>query len=131
MLFCRINMNTKRDLPIRSSEMGLLIRIVKDEGEHTPLKIADFFKVTKPMVTAMINSLVRMAYIVKVKSTLDQRSFVVKPTEKAVMIVNEAYLEYYKNMQVLRTGLGDFEYDRFIELMEKANYILLEGKSNG
>ena len=68
-LFCRININTKRELPIRSSEMGLLIFIVKEEGEHTPLEISEFFKVTKPMVTAMVNSLVKKEYITKVKSS--------------------------------------------------------------
>lgn len=30
-LFCRINMNIKRELPIRASEMGMLIYLVKSE----------------------------------------------------------------------------------------------------
>ena len=36
-LFCRLNLNTRRDLPIRSSEMGMLIYLVKtDEVKNTP-----------------------------------------------------------------------------------------------
>ena len=130
-LFCRININTKRELPIRSSEMGLLICIVKEEGEHTPLKIAEFFKVTKPMVTAMVNSLVKKEYVTKVKSRVDKRSFIVKPTEKAVSIVNKTFNEYYKNMQTLQICLGNHEYSKLIELLTKANNILLEEKNNG
>ena len=130
-LFCRININTKRELPIRSSEMGLLIFIVKEEGEHTPLEISEFFKVTKPMVTAMVNSLVKKEYITKVKSSVDKRSFIVKPTEKAVSIVNKTYNEYFKNMQTLRTCLGNHEFSELIELLTKANSILLEEKNNG
>ena len=34
-LFCRLNMNTRRNLPIRSSEMGMLIYLVKADGEKT------------------------------------------------------------------------------------------------
>ncbi len=130
-LFCRININTKRELPVRSSEMGLLICIVKEGGEHTPLRIAEFFKVTKPMVTAMVNSLVKKEYIIKVKSRVDKRSFIVKPTEKAVSIVNETFNEYYKNMQVLQSRLGNHEYSKLIELLTKSNNILLEEKNNG
>jgi len=130
-LFCRININTKHELPIRSSEMGLLICIVKEVGEHTPLRIAEYFKVTKPTVTAMIKSLVKKEYVTKVKSRVDKRSFIVKPTEKAVSIVNKTFNEYYKNMQTLQICLGNYEYSKLIELLTKANNILLEEKNNG
>lgn len=39
-LFCRININMKKELPIRSSEMGILIYLVKGEGEKIPIGIA-------------------------------------------------------------------------------------------
>jgi len=130
-LFCRININTKRELPIRSSEMGLLIYIVKEEGEHTPLKIAEFFKVTKPMVTAMVISLTKKEYIIKVPSIVDKRSFTLRPTEKAIALVNETLNEYHKNMQVLQSRLGNHAYSKLIELLAKANDIVLEEKNNG
>ena len=130
-LFCRININTKRELPIRSSEMGLLIFLVKEVGEHTPLKIAEFFKVTKPMVTAMVISLVKKEYITKVKSVVDKRSFSLKPTEKAVALVGETFDEYYRGMQVLRSRLGTNEYSMLTELLDKSNNILLEEKNIG
>lgn len=130
-LFCRININTKRELPIRSSEMGLIIFLVKEQGEHTPLQIAEFFKVTKPMVTAMVISLTKKEYIIKVPSTVDRRSFALRPTEKAVALVNETFNEYYKNMQVLQSRLGNHEYSKLIELLTKSNNIFLEEKNNG
>lgn len=130
-LFCRININTKRELPIRSSEMGLLICIVKEEGEHTPLRVAEFFKVSKPMVTAMVKSLVKKEYITKVKSLVDKRSFVLKPTDKAVSLVDKTFIEYYKNIQTLQTCLGNHEYSKLIELLTKANNILLEERNSG
>lgn len=130
-LFCRININTKRELPIRSSEMGLMIFLIKEQGTHTPLQIAEFFKITKPMVTAMVISLTKKEYIIKVPSNIDKRSFTLRPTKKAIALVNETLNEYHKNMQVLQSRLGNHEYSKLIELLAKANDILLEEKNNG
>ncbi len=130
-LFCRININTRRELPIRSSEMGLLIFLVKEQCEHTPLMISEFFKVTKPMVTAMVHSLVKKEYVIKVPSLIDKRSFMIKPTEKAILLVNETFDEYYKNMQLLKDVLGSKKFEDLTKLLNEANEILLEEKENG
>ena len=130
-LFCRININTKKELPIRSSEMGLLIFLVKEQCEHTPLMISEFFKVTKPMVTAMVNSLTKKEYIIKIPSHIDKRSFILKPTEKAKLLVEETFDEYYKNMQALKERLGSKKFKNLTELLDEANKILLGKKENG
>ena len=130
-LFCRININTKKELPIRSSEMGLLIFLVKEQCEHTPLMISEFFKVTKPMVTAMVNSLTKKEYIIKIPSHIDKRSFILKPTEKAKLLVEETFDEYYKNMQALKERLGSKKFKNLTELLDEANKILLGEKENG
>ena len=49
-LFCRLNIHAKRELPIRSSEMGMLIYLVKTEEEKTPNAVARFFKVDRKSV---------------------------------------------------------------------------------
>lgn len=126
-LFCRIHMNTKRNLPIRASEMGMLILIVKSTEPQTPVQIAEFFKVTKPMVTTMINSLVKKGYLERKPSTTDRRSFTLEPTEQAVRLVEETYSEYFKTMECLKIKMGCEKYNHFIELMELANDVLLEG----
>lgn len=46
-LFCRINMNAKRSLPIRASEMGLLILIVKSAEPQSPVQIQAVCLVTQ------------------------------------------------------------------------------------
>lgn len=125
-LFCRLNMNTKRSLPIRASEMGMIIYLVKSKEPKTPIKIADFFKVTKPNVTAMIKSLEKSEYIIKKQSKLDKRSFVLEPTQKAIDLVEETYNEYFKTMELLNKKMGVDEYTQLIDLLEKANNILME-----
>lgn len=125
-LFCRIHMNAKRDLPIRSSEMGMLILIVKSTEPQSPIQIAEFFKVTKPMVTTMTNSLIKKGYLTKNPSPTDRRSFTLQPTEQAVCLVEHAYSEYVKTMETLKKQMGCKKYKYLIELIEQANSILLE-----
>ena len=64
-LFCRLNINSKKELPIRSSETGLLIYLCKTEGEKTPISAAHFFKVTKANISNMASSLTRRGYLHK------------------------------------------------------------------
>lgn len=47
-LFCRLNLNTRRDLPIRSSEMGMLIYLVKTDEVKTPHAAPNSFMLQKP-----------------------------------------------------------------------------------
>ncbi|EUJ32435.1 MarR family transcriptional regulator [Listeria floridensis FSL S10-1187] len=46
-LFCRMNNQIKPNLPIRASEMGMLIYLVKTDEEKTPLGVANFFSFHK------------------------------------------------------------------------------------
>jgi len=126
-MFCRLNINTKKNLPIRSSEMGMLILIVKTEHAVTPVMVAEFFKVSKPMVASMISNLTKAGYITKVPSTEDKRSFTLIPTEKAVSIVETTYSEYLKTMQLLADKLGYEKFTSLITLLEQANEILIGG----
>lgn len=130
-LFCRLNINTKKALPIRASEMGLLILAVKNESPVTPVMAADFFKVKKPMVTAMVNQLVGHGYLTKTPSMADKRSFTLTPTEEGSALVEQTYRAYFKTMELLQSGLGAEEYELLVGLIEKANVILLEDKENG
>jgi len=130
-LFCRLNLNTKRGLPIRSSEMGMLIYLVKTDGEKTPNAVAKFFKFTKSMATNMATSLLNNGYIEKKQSETDKRSFCLIPTNKAVHLVEDTYKEYFKMMSVLEAKMGEKDFDKLISLLETANQIILEEKSNG
>jgi DNA-binding MarR family transcriptional regulator len=126
-LFCRLNINIKRDLPVRSSEMGLLILVVKSESPVTSIMAADFFKVSKPMIAAMVASLVKKGYLEKTPSENDKRSYILRPTKKAALLVEEAYQEYFRVMELLRAKMGS-DFKKLIPLLEQANEILLEEK---
>ncbi len=129
-MFCRLNINMKKDLPIRSSDMGLLILICKNDKPITPVIAADFFKVKKPMITSMVSNLLKQGYIEKKPSLDDKRSFTLEPTEKAKELVEVTYSEYIKTMELLRNKLGVNDFRRLIKLLEQCNYVLLEEKKH-
>ena len=130
-MFCRLNINIKKDLPIRSSEMGFLILICKSDQLITPVLAANFFKVKKPMITTMASSLIKQGYIERISSLDDKRSFFLNPTEKARQLVKDTYSEYIKTMELLIHKLGYTDFCKLVTLLEKSNFILLEEKNNG
>jgi len=123
-MFCRLNMKVKRDLPIRASEMGVLIYTSKQVGEVTPLMISKFFKISKPSVTSMINTLLRLNYLEKTISMLDKRSYTLRITQKGRNLVNSTIDDYFKSIDALIEKMGINEFNNFIELLNKANGIL-------
>jgi DNA-binding MarR family transcriptional regulator len=125
-MFCRLQMNAKKDLPIRSSEMGVLIFTQKQNNSVTPMMISKFFRITKPSVTSIINSLIKSGYLIKTPSTKDNRSYNVSVTNKGKDLIESTYKEYVRTMELLKEKMGNKEFDLFIELMNKANNILSE-----
>lgn len=127
-MFCRLNMYTKRELPIRASEMGALIFIHKSRNPVTPIAIAEFFKISKPSVTAMVQALLKKNYVVKAPSTADGRSYTLQASALGEELVETTYKEYCKSMEQLKNKMADGEYSMLIALLQKANRILSEDK---
>lgn len=125
-LFCRLNMHAKRDLPIRSSEMGVLIFTQKQDQPVTPLMISQFFKIKKPSVTTMVNALVDAGYLIKVPSLSDGRSYTLELTPTGYALLEVTFESYFKTMDVLKTKMGSDAFGQMVGLMDKANQILLE-----
>lgn len=125
-MFCRLNMKVKRDLPIRASEMGVLIFTSKQDDEVTPLMISQFFKIAKPSVTSMIKPLLRLSYLEKTISMLDKRSYSLRITQKGKNLVNSTINDYYKSIDMMIEKMGLNEFNTLIELLNKANEILEE-----
>lgn len=128
-MFCRLQMHMKKDLPIRSSEMGVLIYVQKQPEAVTPLLISKFFQIAKPSVTGMVNELVRKNYLMKVPSETDKRSYTVAITDKGKALVESTQDEYFKSIEVLKEKMGDADFEQFLSLLQRANDIL-KGEKN-
>ncbi len=123
-MFCRLNINAKKYIPIRPSEMGLLILVVKNNEPVTSVFAAEFFKVSKPMIASMVNNLIKQGYITKAPDVDDKRRHILKPEQKAIQIVNTAYNEYFKVMSLLKDKMGTDKFLNLVELLEQANGII-------
>jgi DNA-binding MarR family transcriptional regulator len=119
-------MNTKRNLPIRASEMGVLILIQKKDRPMMPIEISEFFKITKPSVTSIVNSLVKKEYLMKTNSTIDKRSYSLSLTKKGHTLVAETFKEYFKTVELLQNKMGKHNFEQLIEMISLANKILEE-----
>jgi len=127
-LFCRLQMNGRRNLPIRASEMGLLIYVSRENEPVTPLALSQFFKITKPSVTTMVSALVTGGYLEKLPSVEDKRSYSVRLTEKGAQLVRETFDVYYTELTQIRSGLGEADFLAFMKLLGRVNGILQEGR---
>ncbi len=125
-LFCRLHMNTKMDIPIRPSQMGVLIFIHRSETLVSPLMISEFFKITKPSVTSMINALEKKGYIIKKSSPDDGRSYSLTLTEEGLILIKSTFKEYLKFVELLQDKMGETNFNEFIRLMVMANTVLHE-----
>lgn len=130
-MFCRLNVNVKKKLPIRSSEMGLLILIVKSDTPITPVVAANYFGVSKPMIANMVVSLEKQKYLRKVSSMQDKRSYILSAEKKAIELVDGTYGEYLKVIDMLCEAMGEEKYTQFISLIEEANALILKENKNG
>lgn len=129
-LFCRLNINTKKELPVRSSEMGLLIFVSESAEPPTSLDAVAFFHVSKPMVAGMVRSLESKGYLCRGESRETRRRFTLLLTAKGKQLVDKTTGEYGKTMALLQKGLGKMDFAAMISLLERANKLLLASREN-
>ena len=123
-IFCKNYMELKKGLPIRPSEMGVLNIITGTEGPHTPVMLAEMLGVSKPMITAHINSLISKGYIIKETYIKYKRAYYILPTEKAIVLAQRARSDLNCQLDRLIDGMGQEEFDIFVKLAGIANNIL-------
>jgi len=122
--FCRYQLTSKRNLPIRSSEMGLLVFVSKQEEYVSPLAISEFFKIAKPTVTGMVKRMIKANYLLKISSPNDHRSYRLLMTPLGRDLVEKALNDYLSSIEQLRIRLGKEDYQCLVSLLNKANKVL-------
>lgn len=118
--FSKNYMDLKKELPIRPSEMAVLNIITQRDGQYTPLMIAELLGVSKPMIAAHIQVLLKKGYIYKEPSLEDKRSFYVLPTDKAVQLTNKFEIKQTEYLKIIEAALSENEFDELIRLLNKS-----------
>lgn len=118
--FCRNQVNVKRNLPIRSSDMGVMIYL----SHHQKAKVkdlSDFFDVAGATVTEMIQRLEKSGMIVIHQDGQDRRVKRIQLSEQGIRFVDETRVDYLDSIQSIRQTLGDADFERFISLIQRVN----------
>lgn len=122
--FIRLNANSKRDLPLRASQIGFLIYVTQSAIPTTPLQAAKFFGVSKSVVSKTIQPLVQNGFLKKQPSETDGRSYDIAVTTKAIELVSDVENEYFKVIKQLLAKMGEKKFTRFLRFIEEANSII-------
>lgn len=125
-LFCRLNLNKRCCIPIRLSEMGVLIYASIAQEPISPAAISTKFGITKPSATAILKMLKEREYIEHCPSQIDGRSYTIAVTQKGKELVETACNEYTKTIELMKTEMGNEDFEELMRLIGKANKILKE-----
>lgn len=118
--FFRLWHNTKKTLPIRSSEMGMLIFIQRSAVPVTPFQISQFFDISKPSVTTMTQALLKGGYIERTTKNHDRRSYTLELTTKGLELACATERDYLDSVHQLQDRLGAKDFEVLINLLERA-----------
>lgn len=118
--FCRSFINRETNLPIRSSDMGLLI-LISEMNLITPLDASLFFGVSKPMIAAMVKRLSNHALIAKKSDQSDKRSYQLHLTSKGECLVNNSKATYVAFVENLKKDMGSKNFNALMSSIKRAN----------
>ena len=122
--FCRVYMQTKVDMPIRPSEMGVLNVLCTVAGPHTPVSLADSLGVSRPMIAAHLNALVKHGLIARVPSPEDGRSFYIMPSKRGKDLFERVGNLEKERLYEIQSKLGQQQFENFMEIVVQINQIL-------
>lgn len=122
--FCRLYVNKQKNLPVAPTQMALMLHIAQCDEPCTPLMAAQFFNVKKSIVSKNVKALEGAGMIEKVPSKEDKRSYNLKLSPKGSKVVEENFIEFSYVLQIIKDGLGDQEFQSFMDVMDRVNGIL-------
>ncbi|MCP3899974.1 MAG: MarR family transcriptional regulator [Desulfobacteraceae bacterium] len=82
-------------------------------------KFAEILKVTKPSITEIVNKLIKLDCVEKIRCPKDKRIFYIKLTEKGRNIARLQYLAEQRVVDIIFNTFEDEEIDLFIKLIKK------------
>lgn len=96
------------------------ISVINQNQDLTFTGLAQALNLSKPAVTSIVNKLIEQDYVYKKQSDCDRRVFHIYLTEAGKQVA-EAYEDSRQEyVDGIHSRLTDNEFDRLLELMEKA-----------
>ncbi|HCT62510.1 MAG TPA: hypothetical protein DIC19_00190 [Erysipelotrichaceae bacterium] len=117
-------------MPIRKSEMFTLMQI-KKACEVNPEGIifrdlASVLNLAPPTITPLINSLVKQAYVERIRSEADRRVVYIRLTEKGMSFLDKSERHFNAGVHALVKHLGLEDTKELIRIVNKASTFMNE-----
>ncbi len=121
-------------IPIRKNEMMLLMFLVyhlpDDALGLQPSELGKMLRLTRPTITALVNSLEEQRYVVRINDEEDRRVVFVRPTEQGAQLVNRAQESFATNIAELVQFLGEKDAQELLRIMGKVRQFMDHRKAN-
>ena len=95
------------------------LKLIDEHENLTFSRMAKLLKITKPSVTEIVNKLIKLDCVNKLRSPDDGRIFFMELTEKGKNIARSRTLSENKMVDLIRKKLDPSERETFIRLLEK------------
>lgn len=117
-------------MPIRKSEMFTLMQIKKaceiDPEGIIFRDLANVLNLAPPTITPLINSLVKQAYVERVRSEADRRVVYIRLTEKGMTFLDKSERHFNAGVHALIEHLGIEDTQELIRIVTKASAFMNE-----
>ena len=124
--FCRLNIKGRSNKSLSPGETAILFYLFSENTMHTSVEAASYFMVSKPAISKIVTSLEQKGLISKKKSETDARVIELQLNDKGEDIARSVIESFEKTTDLLKSMIGEDDFDRFIEIIEKANVIIAE-----
>lgn len=111
-----------------AQEVDMLFRIALAPEPLTPLELSYAMGVSKTIVSRLIEGLTGKKLVEKQYSRNDKRSYFLKITEEGKQELDSMYYYYLGPIYELQKNLGEEDFKRLMELINKANESMIEKK---
>jgi DNA-binding MarR family transcriptional regulator len=95
------------------------IDAIYELNEPTITELARRLNITKASVTAGIDKLARLGYVVKTQSSLDKRVFHVRLSDAGVRLIDAKYQALKEYGAFIRSALGEVEAQQFEQTLTR------------
>lgn len=117
-------------MPIRKSEMFTLMQIKKaceiDPEGIIFRDLANVLNLAPPTITPLINSLVKQAFVERVRSEADRRVVYIRLTEKGMTFLDKSERHFNAGVHALVEHLGIEDTQELIRIVTKASAFMNE-----
>lgn len=116
---CNLQLSDKLGMSKLQLNQLHYLKIIDRTIDITFGKFADILNVTKPSVTEIVNKLIKLDCVEKMRCPRDKRIFYIRLTEKGRNIAQLQYLSEQRVVDIILSNFNEEEVVTFIKLINK------------